>query len=193
MYVNDDGIYRINKADFINAGINVDFDPRTVKVYYKGVQQPIFFQGESDGSFDDTDFFDFYGTRNYGGLTNTYKDVSGVMVVDYVTNEYYNFYSDTNVYWVGWGGNFGIRFPKPNYNSQVNYPLNSFLNTVHFEQDLYYCMGETYNPNTDFRYFNNEKVTGEGWFWVSMFNQTVVSQSFIPGKPYNKFRSAMYF
>src|SRR3974377_913347 len=106
MYVNDDGIYRINKADFIQAGVNVNFDPRTVKVYYKGNQIPIYFQGENDGEFDDTDFFDFYGTRNYGGLTNTYYDNNGIMTVDYVTNEYYNLYSDTSVYWVGWNGNF---------------------------------------------------------------------------------------
>jgi hypothetical protein len=178
LFTNDDGIYRINKADFIQAGINTNFDPRTVKVYYKGTQIPIYFEGESDGSFDDTDFFDFYGTRNYGGLTNTYRDTNGVMVVDYVTNEYYNQYSDTNVFWVGWEGAFGLRFLKYTYNSQINYTQNYFLDKIHFEQDLFYTLGETFNPNADFRYFNNEKVTGEGWFWVSMFNGTSVSSTF---------------
>ena len=73
LYVIDDGIYRINKSDFINAGVNPNtIDPRTVKVFYNGNQIPIFFYGESDGIFNDTDYFDFYGQRNYGGITNTY-------------------------------------------------------------------------------------------------------------------------
>ena len=36
MYVANDGMYRIDKNDFVNAGITVTtIDPRTVKVYYK--------------------------------------------------------------------------------------------------------------------------------------------------------------
>ena len=83
LYIIQDGIYRINKIDFINAGVNPSsIDPRTVKVFYKGNQIPLFFYGESDGVFNDTDYFDFYGQRNYGGLTNTYKEQSGTSVVD---------------------------------------------------------------------------------------------------------------
>jgi len=62
MYVNDDGMYRINKTDFTNSGVTATIDPRTVKVYNKGVQIPIYFNGESDGIFDPADYFDFYGT-----------------------------------------------------------------------------------------------------------------------------------
>ena len=48
MYVVDDGIYRINKADFIAAGINTGtVDPRTVKIYYQGNQIPAFAYSES--------------------------------------------------------------------------------------------------------------------------------------------------
>ena len=42
MYVSDDGIYRIDKNDFTAAGINTNtIDPRTLKVYNKGLQIPI--------------------------------------------------------------------------------------------------------------------------------------------------------
>src|SRR5438045_3513610 len=79
LYINEDGFNRINKNDFTQAGINTaNIDPRTVKVYYKGNEIPIYFEGEQDGVFDDADYLDFYGTRNYGGLTNTYHDVNGV-------------------------------------------------------------------------------------------------------------------
>ncbi len=178
MLINDDGIYRMNKSDFTQAGINVNFDPRSVKVFYKGNQLPIFFQGESDGVFDDTDYFDFYAARNHGGLTNTYMDNNGSMTVDYTTDEYYNMYSDTNVYWVGWNGDFGLRFTNFTYNSQIPYTQNYFLDKIHFEQDLFYSLGETFNASTDFRYFNTEKETGEGWYWIAMFNNTNVSSTF---------------
>ena len=68
MYVTSDGMYRIDKNDFVNAGITVTtIDPRTVKLYFKGSQIPIYFFGEENGVFDDNDYFDFYGMRNYGG------------------------------------------------------------------------------------------------------------------------------
>jgi len=80
-------MYRINKSDFNNAGINVsNIDPRTVKVFNKGSQIPLYFLGEQDGVFNDNDYFDFYGTRNYGGPTITYDQSNAVA---YTTNEYF--------------------------------------------------------------------------------------------------------
>ncbi len=106
LYINEDGIYRINSTDFTNAGINPgSVVPRTVKVYYKGSEIPIFFQGEEDGSFDAADYFDFYGVRNAGGPTK-HRDANSNIVI-YTTDEYYNLYSDTSAYWVGWEGSNG--------------------------------------------------------------------------------------
>lgn len=173
LYIIQDGIYRINKIDFVNAGVNPgSIDPRTVKVYYKGSQIPIYFFGESDGIFDDTDYFDFYGKRNYGGLTNTYKEQSGATVVDYVTDEYYNPYSDTSVYWIGWDGDLGLRFTDYNFTSTIDFPQTYFSDNLHFEKDSIYSPGITINEATDFRYFNTEKVTQEGWYWrqFGLFN-----------------------
>ncbi len=46
MYVVQDGMHRIDRNDFVNAGINVStIDPRTVKLYNNGVQLPIYFSG----------------------------------------------------------------------------------------------------------------------------------------------------
>ncbi len=165
LYVIKDGINRITKQDFTNTGINTTgIDPRTVKVLYKGNQIPIYFYGEQDGIFDETDYFDFYGLRNYGGLTNVYKESGTSLVVDYVVNEYYNLYSDTNIYWVDWGGSYGLRFTDYSFQSLINYPKNYFLKDIHFEKDLFYFLGEKRNQ-FDYRNFNNERVTGEGWFW----------------------------
>ena len=82
LFINDDGMYRINKVDFENAGVSTGgLDPRTVKVLYKGSQLPIFFQGEDDGTFDNSDYFDFYGKRNYGGPTPHRDGFSNAVVL----------------------------------------------------------------------------------------------------------------
>lgn len=174
LYIADDGIYRINKVDFTNAGVNPDaIDPRTVKVYYKGNQIPIYFSGEDDGTFNDVDFFDFFGKRNYGGLTNAYSSNNDVV---YVTDEYFNFYSDTSAYWIGWGGAYGARFV--NYNN-TSYTLfqDYYFKKVHLEKDMVYTYGERINDQ-DYRCFNNEKFQGEGWFWSTLYWGNTITQNF---------------
>lgn len=183
VYITDDGLYRINKIDFTNAGVNtIGLDPRTVKVIYKGNQIPIYFYGEGDGVFNDSDYFDFYAQRNYGGITNTYKEQSSptgsATVIDYVTDEYYNLYSDTNVYWIGWDGANGLRYTDYNYNTNNNFLQPYFTDKLHFEEDNVYSMGETIDEGSDFRYFNTEKVSGEGWYWKMMELLNSVSDSF---------------
>ncbi|MDD5361697.1 MAG: C25 family cysteine peptidase [Ignavibacteria bacterium] len=182
MYVVNDGMYRIDKNDFVNAGISVaSIDPRTVKVYYKGNQTPIYFYGESDGVFDDADYFDFYGIRNYGGLTNTY-DISGNIA--YTTNEYYNLYSDTSVYWIGWGGAQGLRFADYNNSSSVHYSLDYYYQKLHFEKEQYYSLGQ--NTGTlDNENFLNDKYKGEGWYWTYLANNNSISQPFTVNLPSN--------
>lgn len=172
MYVSSDGIYRISRNDFTQAGINTSIiDPRTVKVYNKGIEIPVYFEGEQDGFFDVNDFIDFYGKRNYGGLTNTYLASYGPTITDYITDEYFNMYSDTNVYWIGWDGANGIRFSISAYTVQNEFPQNYFSEKIHFETDSLYSLGVTVNPNTDYRYFNNEKISGEGWYWRNLTAQ----------------------
>ena len=179
MYVVNEGLIRINKSDFSNAGISTSaVDPRTVKVFNKGLQVPVYFQGESDGIFNDGDYFDFYGTRNYGGLTNTYNQNN---IVIYTTNEYYNQYSDTNIYWVDWGGVNGSRYINTNYSVPVTYPLDYFFSTVHFEHDKLYSQGENISA-TDFRFLNTEKCAGEGWYWSLLSNNQTLSDTIsLPG------------
>ncbi|MEO8209230.1 MAG: C25 family cysteine peptidase [bacterium] len=169
MFVADDGIYRIDKSDFTNAGINTTgLNPKTVKVYNKGIQIPVYFEGESDDVFDINDYLDFYGTRNYGGLTKTYSEDN---VVKYTTNEYFNLYSDTNVYWIDWGGANGLRMQISNYSSSILYSSKYFYDVVHREKDKYYFLGESLPvQGGDYRNFTNENFLGEGWYWSLLNN-----------------------
>lgn len=169
MFVSADGINRITRNEFTNSGINTsNIDPRTVKVYYKGSEIPVYFEGEQDGSFDANDYIDFYGQRNYGGLTTTYLASFGPTVFDYSTNEYNDLYSDTSVYWIGWDGSNGLRYTLSSYNAGTEYPFSYSLEKIHFEVDSVYSLGQTINANTDFRFFNNEKISGEGWYWRNL-------------------------
>ncbi len=177
VYVGEDAVYRINRNDFLSAGINPDIiDPRTVKVLFKGNQVPVYFYGEQDGVFNDSDYFDFYGERNYGGLTNVYEESGGYLNVSYTLNEYFNLYSDTNIYWIDWGGNFGLRYKLVSNPAVINYPQNYFYEKIHFEKDLIYSLGEKRNP-FDYRYFNNERVLGEGWFWRELARGNSISDT----------------
>ncbi|MDQ3021275.1 MAG: C25 family cysteine peptidase [Bacteroidota bacterium] len=164
LLVNDNGIYRINRSDFASAGVNTSgIDPRTVKVLYKGNEIPVHFQGEDDGSFDENDYIDFYGKRNFGGPTPHRNANSNANV--YTIDEYYNQYSDTSIYWIGWDGSNGLRMQTSSFVSPDNISDTYFYKKVHFEKDNFYDLGETVNSNSDFRYFSTELVVGEGWFW----------------------------
>ncbi|MFZ4589603.1 MAG: C25 family cysteine peptidase [Ignavibacteria bacterium] len=175
MYVASDGIYRIDKSDFVNAGITVTtIDPRTVKVYYKGNQIPIYFFGEQNGTFDDADYFDFYGMRNYGGLTNAH-DINNNVI--YTTDEYNSLYSDTSAYFVGWGGAYGLRYTDYNNASSTAYPNDYYYQKLHFEQDLIYTLGQNVS-GTDYGNFSNDKYIGEGWYWRLMQNSNFFDQLF---------------
>ena len=136
MYVADDGMYRIDRNDFTNAGINTTgLDPRTVKLYNKGVQIPVSFTGEQDGTFDPSDYLDFYGQRNYGGNVKSYDHNNNLF---FTTDEYYNEYSDTNVYWLDWGGAIGTRYAQFNYPVGTNYSGVSFSEVKTFDKNYFY-------------------------------------------------------
>lgn len=175
MLVESDGMIRIERSDFTGAGINTSLiDPRTIKVYNKGIQIPVYFKGENDGVFNDNDYFDFYAKRNYGGLVNTYDQNNNV---SYITDEYYNLYSDTNVYWAGWDGSPGIRYDSTGYSSAINYAQNFYYDKLHFEIDALYSLGENIS-SADYRFLSNEKFKGEGWYRKLLNNGQSVSDTF---------------
>ncbi|MEP7146481.1 MAG: C25 family cysteine peptidase [bacterium] len=182
LYVIYDGMYRINKIDFTNAGINTSaIDPRTVKVLNGGTQIPIYFSGEQDGIFNDNDYLDFYGMRRKGGLDNVYNSNNQLF---YVRNEYYNQYSDTNSYWIEWEGSNGLRYSTSSFTTSMLYPSPFFTDSLHFEKDKLYSQGENVS-STDYRYLNTERFSGEGWYWSILSNNQTLSDTFSIPNLYN--------
>ena len=62
----EDGLVRIYKSDLVNLGVNMSIvDPGTFKLFESGKEKPIIVSGENDGSFDENDYIEFWGSKNY--------------------------------------------------------------------------------------------------------------------------------
>lgn len=111
-YVQESGVFRINRQFLSNLGINVgQVDPRTIKIYgYGGNMLPLLngnneyydlpelaiqVHGEEDGKFDSSDYILFYATGPH-----EWND-------DSQTNN--NLYNDIIYYYITYGGNTGKR------------------------------------------------------------------------------------
>lgn len=153
------GIYRIDSTALANAGIT-GVDPRNFQLFNKGIQQYIHVQGEGDGSFDGTDFIEFYGDKNDGSL-----DASLYTYAPFIPNPYYSLINDTAVYFLTWDPalitNNRLQPETDTAFSTSGIPVSNFIfkeELQHFNVEYFY--GETDNAgNTDSRY-----TRSEGWF-----------------------------
>ena len=112
--VNEAGIHKLTRSDLAGAGLPVDsLDPRTLRLYNQGSQVAINVTGQSDGKFDASDMLIFYG-----------------QAVDTP-------YTDTNVYWLTYGGSTGLRMQSASVDGSGT-PVGSYTETVRFERNLNY-------------------------------------------------------
>ncbi|MDW7680196.1 MAG: C25 family cysteine peptidase, partial [bacterium] len=115
--INHDGIYRINKTDLEQAGVNTAFvGPGKIKIFNRGDEIPIHVKGQEDGFFDDSDYIEFFGTK---------------------TN---NDYGEINVYWLAVeGAATGLRMVEKDGSLIENTPsLIRSKETIHFEENNYF-------------------------------------------------------
>jgi len=112
----EEGLHRVGHEDLRALGVNPSsINPRTIRLYNGGgkplPQQvseprpelreiPLWFVGEEDGSFDSEDYLVFYGVPTSGWKYDIQAD-------DY--SYFQNPYTDTNVFWLTWGGEEGLR------------------------------------------------------------------------------------
>jgi hypothetical protein len=158
--VTQEGIYRLDYDYLLRNGVDpAVIDPRTIKIFSGGSaalpkdrniavpdtmkQIALWVKGQEDGRFDQGDHIIFYGQDLSGWNKNS----------KLTTPQFFNPYTDTNCYWLTWGGDNGRRMQVRNCEpGQENLqPLQSFTDTLHFEQDKF-------NP------FNS----GEFYYWANM-------------------------
>jgi hypothetical protein len=92
------GLYRITTSELRQAGFPVStVNPTAVQLFFRGQEQAIYIQGESDNRFDDADFVEFYGEGNDGT-----QDSLLYIPHSAQPHKIYNLYSDTTAYFITW-------------------------------------------------------------------------------------------
>jgi hypothetical protein len=155
--VTQEGIYRIDQNTLINSGIPTNIDPRRFQVFGRGVEIPVYVQGESDGVFDAGDFIEFYAQPNDGWLDSIIYDTPSNQ-----PNPYYSVITDTAYYYLTWNNSTNnLRVQEEN---DINYgaytPANYFFREQIYKQgfsgyssDYYFgevIAGSVYNARYSF-------------------------------------------
>lgn len=154
--INETGIYKIDKTLLESVGINTSaIDPRTLKLYGNGgtklpfknsdpvpedlIENSIFVYGGDDGSFDNGDYILFFG-RSVRDVEYNYSNQK--------LSHYNNPFSNSNYYFLTYGGNLGLRMEIVQSPNQPNVPeFTSFPEIVWDDPDV-----------------NNLGATGTLWF-----------------------------
>lgn|GEM_PF-1819886 len=120
-----DGVYRISARvlrDSLES--NPSIDPNSLRLFHRGVEQPIYIKSASADRFRGSDYLEFIAKVP----KNTYP------------GQYWDPYNAYGIYWLTWGGESGSRFAVKSVEpvSQNPYYLRSFRETVHIEEERYF-------------------------------------------------------
>ena len=153
-------INRISQQTLVFSGFSTfGIDPRKIQLFHNGIEQYIYIQGESDGTFDAGDFIEFYGRHNDGSLDQKlYADTN------WHPTPNYSLFTDTSVYFL-------------TYSTTTNGKRLTLLNDTNFSSynSAAYFIKETYaegkdlNPSGLFGYNrgrNDQSIfytESEGW------------------------------
>lgn len=164
--VSKDGIFRVTQPQLLAAGFPVNEDPRKYQIFYRGKEQCIYVEGESDGVFDATDYIEFYGRRNDGWLdAKLYNNPANHV------NPNYSMYSDTSTYFVTVAFGSGVTGKRMIMDTDVNfqaYTPEQFIGTHVLEQDtMGYVEGEPYTDYVDPTFDLASGFTGARNNWIS--------------------------
>lgn len=156
--VSQNGVYRITHNDLVSANLPLSLiDPRNIQIFGKGKEIAVFIQGESDGSFDPTDYIEFYAERNDG-----FADYPLYGTVNYNPNPYYSLFTDTLYYYITW--NNSQNNSRLQLETDVNYSAYTaspyvWRTSVNYYSQLYYGGKTEIGGATDPSYHKSE-----GWF-----------------------------
>lgn len=172
MGVAQDGIYHISFSDLTNSGIDINnINPKTFKLFSKGLQVPIYVSGEEDLIFDENDYIEFWATKNYE--SDNYRKIVQTGE-DYIN--YLNKYSDTTIIWLTWGGDEGLRTNMVNnYNFSLTDTIFTHKVKFHFESDVRLWYYDDVSPRTQLTFWQEHKV----WTWRTLQQNQTSSFNFV--------------
>ena len=148
-----EGVYKIDFQKIVNCGLPSNLDPRNVQLFCRGVEVPLYAEGQTDGVLDPTDFFLFHGMPNDGWLdSNLYVPASTQ------PHTFVSLYSDTSVYFLTIGNAPGLRYQDFDGSNTTGNPELFYMHTVSRVDTNSYYLGIPYFSN-----FSSEMGEGEGW------------------------------
>jgi len=138
----EDGIYRLTHDDLSAAGVDPQtIDPRTFQIFHLGMEAAIDVVTADPQIFAPGDRIEFFAE-----------------VIDH------NLFTETNVYWLYWGGATGLRMAtKSGKVSDQGVPVDLFRQTIHVEEDLLWWEAVPGGTSVDY------------WFWDAMYAPETVS------------------
>ncbi len=159
LIVDKEGIYKITyqylieKMSIMADSLGIEYswavnsvDPRYLQLSDEFGPVAIHFSGEEDGSFDETDYFEFYGDRHYGDI------------------QYQDDYTAENVYTLTVINQLGARLAVENggltiSNSSLYIVPDAYEHSIHLEQQLIPDkLGRSWSSNQN--YYREDT-----WFW----------------------------
>lgn len=158
--VTQEGIYKIDYNTLLNAGVPLtsgSFNPGNIQIYTRGEEQYIYVEGEADGTFNTTDYIEFYANKNDGWmdtqLFNTSKDQANPNV---------SLFNDTAAYYLTWNTSTANRRMTPendvNFSTYTASPY--FFRISRQDYASTYYKGETNSHQVT----DPEYTKAEGWF-----------------------------
>ncbi|MFQ5651399.1 MAG: C25 family cysteine peptidase [bacterium] len=140
--VEEDGLVAVTYDELAQAGVAVDMlELSTLKLLNKGQQIPLWIEGPAASRFGPEHTVYFYGRRNSS------------------TAAYFDFYSDTNIYWLTSGGEAGMRYKLQEQQSGAAAVSDFYWQRLHLEQD-----------NLMHRSNGSSVIDqDEGWIWRTFF------------------------
>ncbi|HPN34630.1 MAG TPA: C25 family cysteine peptidase [bacterium] len=143
LLITESAVYEVKGEELQAAGIALDgIVPSDLKLYCKGVEQPLALHPQHSDRLSANDAIRFYGERRFGA------------------DDYYDAAGDTAVYWLDWSPSPGRRY-QPVAAGITGEMVDHLPALLHLEQNLTYYSGDT---SDDIQ--NTEQVPGEGWVWA---------------------------
>ena len=160
-----DGIYRIyyDSLATIPDFPDEQIPSRSLTLRERGEEQAIHVNDHGDDTFNTGDYFDFIGKQKY---------FDG-------ESQYYDAFSDINVYWLDWGGENGLRFVEESGALVDLSPVRptTFWDVVHIEEDNdFERLGQV---DTDM-----PSITRDHYFWESVNSGVTEEVQYFLADPY---------
>ncbi|MES2838607.1 MAG: C25 family cysteine peptidase [Bacteroidota bacterium] len=157
-----DGVYKISYAELSNAGFPVaSTNPKNIQIFGRGVEIPVYIEGESDNVFNSSDFIEFYAQRNDGWFDKETYDIAANHL-----NPHYSLINDTATYYITWNTSLNNRrLVVENDVAFGSYPTENYFlkESTNYHADVY-CDGyEDVFGSTDPEPSEGEGYTGN-WF-----------------------------